>query len=205
MLMGKKKEVDGVISPRKKFQSALKSWNDARLSCHHFARSIVDLRNESTYSVTEKVDSGVGVYMRPSNLFIDVSERMYSALSQLESKQVLMIEGVEEMSIVLSEYEIGVVEKEDDIKNIAEIAYKEIQNFSERPDFIVDQNFLKNLLHSITEQTILERHLCASLRPPSDTYTVDLAIDHDVAVTLLACFTHAPSLDESSLHLALEM
>ena len=85
--MGKKKDSLKSATPRQMWRDHLSTWNARRLEAAKLAKKIVDLRNETTYSTTEKVDTAIGSYMRPSNLFIDVSERLYSALSQLESKQ----------------------------------------------------------------------------------------------------------------------
>ena len=188
--MRKKKESSlNPATPKQVWKQALTAWNAKRGEARKLAKEIVDLRNETTYSSTEKVDATIGVYMRPSNLFIDISERLYGALAQLESKQAEMTESVEQMSAVLIECEALVTEEKS----------------KEGPDADMDLKFLQTLLGSITEQTLLEKNLCVSLRPPSDTSTVNLGIDHDAAVTILACFSYSPSLDETSLDLALEM
>ncbi len=188
--MGKKKESSSVpATPKQVWKQAMTAWNAKRGEARKLAKEIVDLRNETTYSSTEKVDAAIGVYMRPSNLFIDISERLYGALALLESKQAEMTESVEQMSAVLFECEALV--KEDKCK--------------EYPDADMDLGFLQTLLGSITEQTLMEKNLCAYLRPPSDTSTVNLGIDHDAAVTILACFSYSPSLDEASFDLALDM
>ena len=83
--MGKKKEALQLATPRQMWRNNLSTWNMRRLEAAKLAKEIVDLRNETTYSTAEKVDTAIGMYIRPSNLFIDISERLYSALSQLES------------------------------------------------------------------------------------------------------------------------
>ena len=205
--MGKKKEALQLATPRQMWRNNLSTWNMRRLEAAKLAKEIVDLRNETTYSTAEKVDTAIGMYIRPSNLFIDISERLYSALSQLESKQAEMTESVERMSAILSECEVRSGQKNEPI-NVSQpgsIEEDKEMKVSEGPDADMDIEFLQTLLGSITEQTLLEKNLCVSLRPPSDTSAMNLGINHDAAVTILACFSYAPSLDETSLNLALEM
>ena len=205
--MGKKKDSLKQASPRQLWRNHLSTWNDRRLESAKLAKKIVDLRNESTYSTTGKVDSAIGVYMRPSNLFIDVSERLYSALSQLESKQEEMTESVERMSAILSECEALAEEndKSNGLSSSEAVEIGSVKKSTEWPDADMDIKFLQTLLKSIWEQTLLEKNLCCTLHPPSNASATNLGINHDAAMTILACFSYAPSLDETSLNLALEM
>ena len=65
-------------------------------------------------------------------------------------------------------------------------------------------DFLDELVTEILQQTLLEKNLYERLKCSSESGSLNLGIDHDTSVTLLACYSYAPCINENSLKLALE-
>ena len=120
--MGKKKsktsssEVKQVESSRNEFFRTLAEWNKARLRSESLAKEVVNLRNETTYLTSDRVSKAVGVFLRPSNLYVDVTEKLHGTLSQLRTRLEVMIRCVEGMkSLLIKEKEWSRCSKPDSI------------------------------------------------------------------------------------------
>ena len=193
-------------SPRKTFYDSLGSWNDARTKSGPLAKMIVDLRNETTYATSEKLENVMGVLMRPSKLYIDVTEKLQGALAQLEVQHTLMATCTETMVSVLSEEAEWSARRasEKEQQTTTEGTTKEGESSYDTISAYIDTCFLENLVHEILQQTLLEKSLFESLKCNSETWSLDLGIESETAVTLLACYSYCPHLNENSLKLALE-
>lgn len=208
--MGKKKAPSGVSgskpeSPRTRLFKSLQEWNKSRLKSAPLAKEVVDLRNETTYMTADRVSDAVGLFVRPSNLYIDVTEKLHGTLSQLETQLKVMTNCVDVMtSLLLAEREWEQRESEKDATDAAEGSERALDDEYEPLSATIDVGFLEELVGEALQQTLLEKNMQQQLKSTTEGASLNLGMDHDSSVTLLACYSYAPCLNENSLKLALE-
>ena len=196
--MGKKKVAQSSSkpeAPRTRFSKALVEWNKCRLKSLPLVKSVIDLRNETTYLTSDRVSDAVGTFVRRSTLYIDVTEKLHGSLSQLEMQLEVMTECVEAMtSLLLAESEW---EQRQENEQDLDAEYEPLSA-------TIDVDFLEEIVSEALQQTLLEKIMLQQLKCSTEGASLNLGMDHDSSVTLLACYSYAPCLNENSLKLALE-
>lgn len=196
--MGKKKGAQSSSkpeAPRTRFSKALVEWNKCRLKSLPLVKSVIDLRNETTYLTSDRVSDVVGTFVRPSTLYIDVTEKLHGSLSQLEMQLEVMTECVEAMtSLLLAESEWE--QRQENVQDL-DAEYEPLSA-------TIDVDFLEEMVSEALQQTLLEKIMLQQLKYSTEGASLNLGMDHDSSVTLLACYSYAPCLNENSLKLALE-
>ena len=196
------------LTPRNEFSKALSGWNSSRVRCGALAKEVVDLRNETTYVTSDRVSEAVGVFVQPSSLYIDVTEKLRGSLTQLGAQLEVMENCVEVMtSLLLVEREredapqLSLMRRDGDGKDIVNstltVDYEPLSK-------TIDVSFLEELVAETLQQTLLEKNLFERLKCSTEGSSLNLGVDHDTSVTLLACYSYAPCVNENSIKLALE-